>query len=83
MAKDPNDPGAIHLYIHLTEWSDDPHKAIPYGEKLALLAPAMAPIRYEGVPVGSVELRGDGQALLNFVLTGLAALLACTAVRRW
>lgn len=35
----PNDPGAIHLYIHLTEWSDDPHKAIPYGERLASLAP--------------------------------------------
>jgi len=35
----PNDPAAIHLYIHLTEWSDDPHKAIPYGEKLAALAP--------------------------------------------
>lgn len=34
-----DDPGAIHLYIHLTEWSDDPHKAIPYGEKLARLAP--------------------------------------------
>lgn len=36
---DPDDPGAIHLYIHLTEWSDDPHKAIPYGERLAQLAP--------------------------------------------
>lgn len=36
---DPNDPGSIHLYIHLTEWSDDPHKAIPYGERLAQLAP--------------------------------------------
>ena len=36
---DADDPGAIHLYIHLTEWSDDPHKAIPYGERLALLAP--------------------------------------------
>ena len=35
----PNDPGAIHLYIHLTEWSADPHKAIPYGERLASLAP--------------------------------------------
>jgi hypothetical protein len=34
-----DDPAAIHLYIHLTEWSDDPHKAIPYGEKLARLAP--------------------------------------------
>jgi tetratricopeptide (TPR) repeat protein len=40
LAAAPNDPGAIHLYIHLTEWSDDPHKAIPYGERLASLAPA-------------------------------------------
>jgi tetratricopeptide (TPR) repeat protein len=35
----PDDPGAIHLYIHLTEWSADPHKAIPYGERLARLTP--------------------------------------------
>lgn len=40
LAVAPDDPGAIHLYIHLTEWSDDPHKAIPYGEKLARLAPS-------------------------------------------
>lgn len=39
LSHDANDPGAIHLYIHLTEWSDDPHKAIPYGERLAALAP--------------------------------------------
>lgn len=39
LAHAPDDPGAIHLYIHLTEWSDDPHKAIPYGERLATLAP--------------------------------------------
>ena len=39
LAAAPNDPAAIHLYIHLTEWSDDPHKAIPYGERLAELAP--------------------------------------------
>jgi tetratricopeptide (TPR) repeat protein len=39
LARAPDDPGAIHLYIHLTEWSDDPHKAIPYGERLAALAP--------------------------------------------
>lgn len=39
LAQAPDDPGAIHLYIHLTEWSDDPHKAIPYGERLAVLAP--------------------------------------------
>jgi len=40
LATSPDDPGTIHLYIHLTEWSDDPHKAIPYGEKLARLAPS-------------------------------------------
>lgn len=39
LARAPDDPAAIHLYIHLTEWSEDPHKAIPYGERLALLAP--------------------------------------------
>ena len=39
LATHPDDPAAIHLYIHLTEWSADPHKAIPYGERLALLAP--------------------------------------------
>lgn len=39
LAQSPDDPGAIHLYIHLTEWSEDPHKALPYGERLALLAP--------------------------------------------
>lgn len=39
LQRDADDPGAIHLYIHLTEWSDDPHKAIPYGERLAALAP--------------------------------------------
>lgn len=40
LAGAPDDPGTIHLYIHLTEWSDDPHKAIPYGERLAVLAPS-------------------------------------------
>ena len=48
--------------------------------QMALLAPAVAPIRHDGAPMGTVELHADGQALLSFVLTGLAALLACTAV---
>jgi tetratricopeptide (TPR) repeat protein len=39
LAVKPNDPATIHLYIHMTEWSADPHKAIPYGEELAQLAP--------------------------------------------
>jgi hypothetical protein len=39
LAVQADDPGAIHLYIHLTEWSDDPHRALAYGERLATLAP--------------------------------------------
>ena len=35
----PSDPAAIHLYIHLTEWSADPQRALAYGERLAKLAP--------------------------------------------
>ena len=39
LAVKPDDPANIHLYIHMTEWSADPQKAIPYGERLAVLAP--------------------------------------------
>ncbi|WP_367067895.1 diguanylate cyclase [Oryzisolibacter sp. LB2S] len=48
--------------------------------RMTLLTPAVAPIVYEGRPVGEVELHGDGQALLNFLIAGLVALLACLAV---
>lgn len=67
-----------------TQWQGGaPSLRASTGRALArwvLPSPAVAPIRYEGEPMGEVELQGDGQALLNFVLTGLAALLACTAV---
>ncbi|CAN5307610.1 hypothetical protein BH10PSE2_BH10PSE2_24350 [soil metagenome] len=39
LAVKPDDPANIHLYIHMTEWSADPHRAIPFGERLALLTP--------------------------------------------
>ena len=39
LAKNPNHPGAIHLYIHLTEASKDPHRAEPYADRLADLMP--------------------------------------------
>ena len=35
----PNHPGAIHLYIHLTEASKHPERAEPYADKLAALMP--------------------------------------------
>ena len=40
LAANPDHPGAIHLYIHLTEASAAPEKAEPYADRLAALMPA-------------------------------------------
>jgi tetratricopeptide (TPR) repeat protein len=40
LAANPDHPGAIHLYIHLTEASASPEKAEPYADRLAALTPA-------------------------------------------
>ncbi len=39
LARNPNHPGAIHLYIHLTEASTTPERAEPYANRLAALMP--------------------------------------------
>ena len=41
---------------------------------------AVAPILFGSVAVGQVALHGDGQGMLNFLLSGVAVLLLCTAV---
>ncbi len=40
LARNPDHGGAIHLYIHLTDWTDRQHLAVPYAERLAAIAPA-------------------------------------------
>ncbi len=40
LADNPDHPGAIHMYIHLTEASAAPEKAEPYADRLAALMPA-------------------------------------------
>jgi tetratricopeptide (TPR) repeat protein len=40
LAANPDHPGAIHMYIHLTEASRTPEKAEPYADRLAALMPA-------------------------------------------
>ncbi|HEX6113592.1 MAG TPA: bacterial transcriptional activator domain-containing protein [Geminicoccaceae bacterium] len=40
LAKNPDHPGAIHMYIHLTEASATPERAEPYADRLAALMPA-------------------------------------------
>lgn len=39
LTKNPNHPGAIHLYIHLTEASAEPERAEPYADRLPTLIP--------------------------------------------
>lgn len=41
---------------------------------------AVPPILFGSVAVGQVALHGDGQGMLNFLLSGVAVLLLCTAV---
>jgi hypothetical protein len=40
LALDPDHVGAIHLYIHAVEQSQEAHRAEPYADKLADLAPS-------------------------------------------
>lgn len=39
LARSPDHPGAIHYYIHLTEASSDPKRAMPYAQRLGRLMP--------------------------------------------
>lgn len=40
LAADPDHPGAIHLYIHAVEASDNPERALPYARRLEGQMPA-------------------------------------------
>lgn len=41
LARNPDHPAAIHLYIHITEATFNPHRATAYAEKLAALSPRL------------------------------------------
>ncbi|HTU11630.1 MAG TPA: hypothetical protein VMG08_12125 [Allosphingosinicella sp.] len=40
LARNPDHGGAIHYYIHLTDWIDRQQLAVPYAERLGRIAPA-------------------------------------------
>jgi len=40
LARNPNHSGAIHFYIHLTDWTDEQRLAERYAERLGEIAPA-------------------------------------------
>lgn len=39
LKRNPDHTGAIHFYIHATEWEGDQPKAVPYADRLKSLAP--------------------------------------------
>lgn len=39
LARDPNHPGAVHLYVHLFESSAEPERALPQADRLESLMP--------------------------------------------
>ena len=49
-------------------------------ERLVCSQQAVPPILFGSVAVGQVALHGDGQGMLNILLSGVAVLLLCTAV---
>lgn len=67
LKRDPNHSFAIHLYIHATEWANDPGKAEFYANKLAALTPGASHLihmpshtfynigRYEDAAIANVE----------------------------
>jgi hypothetical protein len=40
LARTPEHGGAIHYYIHLTDWIDRSHLAVPHAERLGRIAPS-------------------------------------------
>jgi tetratricopeptide (TPR) repeat protein len=48
LARHPDHPGAIHLYIHLTEASTTPQRAEPYANRLASLMPGAGHLVHMG-----------------------------------
>jgi diguanylate cyclase (GGDEF)-like protein len=70
--------------VVFARWRKEPTLvAIRLGEGLASilkLEPAMALIQHEGQEVGRVQLQSDGQGLLRFLGTGLAALALCITI---
>jgi tetratricopeptide (TPR) repeat protein len=40
LRRNPDHSGAIHMYIHLNDWTDSQQLAVPYAERLGRVAPA-------------------------------------------
>jgi tetratricopeptide (TPR) repeat protein len=86
LARSPNHPGAIHLYIHLTEASSTPERAEPHANRLAALMPGAGHIvhmpahtffrvgRYhDSAEINKVAVRADEAYLARAKVEGIYA----------
>jgi tetratricopeptide (TPR) repeat protein len=66
LKRDPNDTGAIHFYIHVTEAAGVPQYALPFARRLGELAPAAAHLvhmpSHTFIHVGLYQLATDVNA---------------------
>jgi tetratricopeptide (TPR) repeat protein len=76
LARNPNHDGAIHYYIHLTDWIDRQNLAVPYAEQLGRLAPAASHL----VHMPSHTFYGVGR-YQDAARVNVAAIAADTAFR--
>ena len=76
LARNPNHGGAIHYYIHLTDWIDRQNLAVPYAERLGRIAPAASHL----VHMPSHTFYGVGR-YQDAARVNVAAIAADTAFR--
>jgi hypothetical protein len=76
LARNPNHGGAIHYYIHLTDWIDRQGLAVPYAERLGRIAPAASHL----VHMPSHTFYGVGR-YQDAARVNVAAIAADTAFR--
>ena len=76
LARNPNHGGAIHYYIHLTDWIDRQQLAVPYAERLGRIAPAASHL----VHMPSHTFYGVGR-YQDAARVNVAAIAADTAFR--
>lgn len=76
LARNPDHGGAIHYYIHLTDWIDRQNLAVPYAQRLGRIAPAASHL----VHMPSHTFYGVGR-YRDAAAVNVAAIAADTAFR--
>jgi tetratricopeptide (TPR) repeat protein len=71
LKRSPNHSGAIHFYIHLTDWTGDQALALPFADRLGRLAPAASHLVH--MPSHSFFGVGRYRDAMNANLAALAA----------